>query len=335
MKRNAIATLVFLCSLAIMLMLASCGGGGGGGGGTLTVTADEAYLGVRTAAYIDVTNAEALVLGAYSGFDAENLIPLSVTRSDFTVNVTRVLSSEINDPFYLSTVFNQITTLVKKDSMVKPLALLDPVEECVNYPSGTLSDTLVESVNGTIGTVSGSIIYDNCDIGDGLILDGKATISASIDLESNDLSLSMTMSPLDYDDGVTPFSLTGTISGTITTNISGFLVSHLGVNVTLEDSFGQTYWLNNYVLDETEEINGVSSAVSGRFYAHDYGFVDFSTLETIFVPYNSSESTYDGLIRFIGSDGSYANLWLGVNQNDYCINVFNSSGVVDLGTCAL
>ena len=333
MERNAIATLVFLCSLA--MVLASCGGGGGGGGGTLTITADEAYLGVRTAAYIDVTNAEALVLGAYSGFDAEDIIPLSVAHSDSTVNVTKVLSSEINDPFYLSTVFKQITTLVKEDSKVKPLALLNPSEECVNYPSGTLSDTLVESVNGTIDTVSGSIIYDNCDIGDGLILDGKATISASIDLQTDDLSLSMTMSPLDYDDGVTPFSLTGTISGTITTDTSGFLVSHLGVNVTLEDSFGQTFWLNNYELDETEEITGASSTVSGRFYAHDYGFVDFITLETIFVPYDPSASTYDGRLEFTGSSGSHATLWLGVNQNDYCINVSNASGTVDLGTCAL
>ena len=64
------------------------------------------------------------------------------------------------------------------------------------------------------------------------------------------------------------------------------------------------------------------------------GYVDFSTLETIFIPYNPFEATYDGLIKFIGSNKSYAYLWLGVNQNDYCINVFNASGVVNLGTCA-
>ena len=317
--------------VAITAVVSACGGGGGGGGESSN-PADAAYSGVRTEAYIVATNAEALVLGAYGGVDIGGITPLAIESP----GATGVLTDQISDPFNLSIVFHQASALVRQDVQVNAQSLLDPAQECLNYPSGTLSDTLVETVSGTTDKVDGSINYNNCDIG-GAILDGAVKISATINLLTDDLTLSMTMNPLDFDDGIMTFSLIGSISGTMTTNSSGFLVSHLTLNITLDDLTGKTFWLSNYVIDETEEINGMRSSVRGRFYENDYGFVDFVTdpSDTIFVPFNPSDSTYDGRIDFTGSSGSHATLWLGVNQSDYCINVFNSSGVVDLGTCVL
>ena len=325
--------MVLALCFATAIFATACGGGGGGGDDAVApvlTPADVAYTGVRTEAYIDENNAEALVLGAFSGEDIEGIIPLATAGPD----ATGVLTAKSSDPYNLSVVFKQIVAMVQPDAQIKTLALLDPAQECFNYPSGTLSDTLVESVSGTTNTLTGDIIYNNCDIG-GVILDGKVSLSASIDLLTDDLTLAMTMNPLGYNDGVTSYSVIGTFSGTMKTDNFGVLVSHLDLNATLDNLSGQTFWLNNYVMDETEETNGLRSTISGRFYENDYGFVDFLTdpLQTIFVPFNQSDSTYDGRIEYTGSLSSHATLLLGVNQDDYCIEVVNASGVVDLGTC--
>lgn len=314
---------------ATTLLLSACGGGGGGGGGdSVASPADAAYSGVRVLAYIDAANAETLVLGAYDDGDVGAIVPLSAANPDADV-------PNISDPYKLSLLFDHAASLVNRDLQVRPQALLDPAQECLNYPAGTLSDTLVELAGDTTDTVSGDIYYSNCDVG-GAILNGTVHLSATLDLMTDAMTLSMTMNPLSYDDGVMNYALIGSYSGSMTTNAMGYMVSQLTLNVTLRNSDGKTYWLNNYVIDETEEISGVRSTVRGRFYHNDYGYVDFLTdpVDTIFVPYNPSDSTYDGRIDYTGGSGSSAILWLGVNQGDYCINVFNASGVANIGTCA-
>ena len=316
----------------LVLFAGGCGGGGGGGGDDpIKPPADVAYSGIRTQAYIDSNNAEPLVLGAYGGVDISAISPLG-TVSSSSVEST----ATINNPFKLSIVFNHVANLVKPNDQIMLQSMLDPAQECLNYPAGSLTDNLVESTNDSTSTISGSISYINCDIG-GVILNGSVNLAASINLTTDDFTLSMTMNPIAYNDGSMSYTLIGDLSGSMVTNVSGFLVSHLALNITLDDLSGHTYWLNDYVIDETEEISGLRSIISGRFYENDYGFVDFVTdqVNTIFIPYNPLDSTYDGRIDYTGSSGSHATLWLGVNQSDYCINVFNSSGVVDIGTCAL
>ncbi|PKN11910.1 MAG: hypothetical protein CVU69_09865 [Deltaproteobacteria bacterium HGW-Deltaproteobacteria-4] len=314
---------------ATVVFLTACGGGGGGGGSDTDHAASN-YSGARTQAYLDANNAEALVLGAYGGMGYRNIIPLtaeSLTLSDTSAAV-------IINPFNLSTLTQKTVEMVKQNFEIKPQSLLDPAEICSNYPSGTTSDTLVESFSATAVSMNGNITFSNCDM-EGVIYDGMVTMAMSLDLQTFLVDkLSMTMNSLSINDGVTSYVMYGNISGTESIDNAGFLVSHLTLNVTLEGLSGKTYWLNQYKIDGTEENTGTRSSISGRYYDNDYGYVDFGTLETIFIPYNPFEATYDGLIKFIGSNNSYANLWLGVNQNDYCINVFNASGVVNLGTCA-
>ena len=312
---------------ATAIFLTACGGGGGGSD---TDIAAANYSGIRTQAYLDENNAEALVLGAYGGMGYQNIIPL--TAESLTLSDTS--AAGIINPFNISTLTKKTVAMVKQNFEIKSQSLLDPAEICSNYPSGTTSDTLVESFSTTTVFMNGNITFSNCDM-EGVIYDGMVTISMSLDLQTFLVNkLSMTMNPLSINDGVTSYFMYGNISGTESTDNSGFLVSHLTLNMTLEALSGKKYWLNQYKIDDTEENTGTRSTISGRYYDNDYGYVDFSTLETIFIPYNPFEATYDGLIKFTGSNNSYANLWLGVNQNDYCINVFNASGVVNLGTCA-
>jgi hypothetical protein len=308
-------------------MLNACGGGGGSGSQPPAI-ADAAYEGVRDQVYLEAANAEALILGAYGSPDIAEIVPLAAAEPASSV----APNTDFSDPFQLVTLFGQTAERLTQDWQVQTQALLVPAEECLNYPAGTLTDNLTESNDGTTDRISGTITYINCDVGDGIVLDGSTSISASINVNTLDMHLSMTMNPLGYSDGLETYSLIGVLAGDITSNLTVF---DLTMNITLDTVAGPMYWLNDYVIHETDEFSGIRSTASGRFYASDYGYVDFETdpIETIYVPYNTSESTYDGLLYFYGSSGSHANLWLGVNQGDYCINVFNQSGVFDLGTC--
>ncbi|MBW6508826.1 MAG: hypothetical protein K0A94_04685 [Desulfuromonadales bacterium] len=322
---HLVVLLVFFLFLPVLLI--SCGGGGGGGGSK--DIASSAYTGDRTMAYLDADNAEGLILGAYGGFDYADIMPLSLETS--APSATR-----IDDPYHLVTLIKQILFMTQPGNRVAPLGLLEPGELCSNYPDGYTTDTLKE----TETSVKGDITFFDCNVGEGLdiiILNGKMTLS--IDYDGELLTLSFTANPLYLDDSVDRYALYGKLVSKIN---EWDVVSHTTINMTLEEPSGKTYWLRNYKIDSFEtyvnlnndNYDGTASTISGRYYSNDYGYVDFITEEVIFVPHNEFAPVYDGLIKYTGSDESHANLWLGVNRDDYCINVFNASGVVNIGTCA-
>ncbi|MFO7576135.1 MAG: hypothetical protein R6W66_00245 [Pelovirga sp.] len=331
MKRTKAVSLPLVLLLVVVLFLSlflfSCGGGGGGGSKDIAATA---YTGERSLAYLDADNAEALILGAYGGFEYDAIIPLSL-------EAPAAGGTGINDPYHLATLVEQVVRLAQPDTRVIPLDLLGPGELCSNYPAGYTTDTLTETDSG----VQGDIRFYNCDVGDGfdvIIFDGK--MSLSVDYDGDLLKLSMTVNPLYMDDGVDRYGLYGKLSATVH---EYDMTSDITINMTLEEPSGKTYWLNNYKINSAETSVtvepigtywGTQSTVSGRYYSNDHGYVDFVTEEVIFVPFDELAPVYDGLITFTGSDGSHANLWLGVNRDDYCINVFNAAGVVNIGTCA-
>jgi hypothetical protein len=314
---------------AIVLFLPACGGGGGGGSDSKTI-ADEAYTGVRTQAYIGADNAETLVLGPDDFKDFGGIVPLAASPA-----ANGGISEKISDPFKLATLFKQTAALVKQDLQVSPQDLIPPNELCINWPEGYTEDTLKQSTSGSSVTMKGDIIYTDCDTGEGFIIDGTAYLSMTLNLNTFLITkFAMTMDPLHADDGSMDVALYGKISGTENYNDSGFLVTHLTLEVTLDDLSGHTYWLNNNQMHDIEENFGLRSTSSGRYYDNDYGYVDFTTAVPIFVPDNPSEATYDGQVDYTGSDGSHATLSLGPNEADDCINGSNASGDFVLGTCA-
>lgn len=321
-----------LGAVALGLFLTSCGGGGGGG--STPGLDDQAYTGVRTEASINLNNAEPLVFGAFAGESVGTITPLVAAAKGGTVaGPSPLLAVEL-----ANLVIGQLT----KRLAAQPAAYLDPATECVNYPAGTLTDTLVESLDGsgTVGTLRGTVTYNNCDVG-GVILDGPMAVLATLYLLSGDMSLELTLDHLHGDDGVAPATLVGYISGTDGTDPQTLQpITHLAISLTMiDDATGKGGWLKNYGIDETQEATGYRSLMSGRYFHHDYGYVDFSTdpADTIFIPFDTTASTYDGRLDFTGAELSRATLWLGTNATAYCINVFGITGnyLGDLGTCAL
>jgi hypothetical protein len=316
--------LLLVVVLFLPLFLVSCGGGGGGGSKDIASTA---YTGERSLAYLDADNAEVLILGAYGGFEYDAIIPLSLEGP-------AAGGTGIDDPYHLATLVEQVLRLAQPGTRVTPLDLFGPGELCSNYPEGYTTDTLRETSTG----IEGDINFFNCDVGDGfevIIFDGK--MSLSMDYDGDLLKLSMTVDPLYMDDGVDRYGLYGKLSATVH---EYDMTGDITINMTLEEPSGKTFWLNNYKIHSLETFDpsnvywGTQSTVSGRYYSNDHGYVDFVTEEVVFVPFDEFAPVYDGLIKLTGSDGSRANLWLGVNRDDYCINVFNAAGAVDIGTCA-
>lgn len=321
--------LVMTC---VGLTVVACGGGGGSSSPSL---ASQAYTGQRTQATFSLANAEALVLGAIEGQEVGGITPLS-TESTPVGNSRKATGLSPWELVLLAR--NAAEQTWATLPQVQPSALLNPAEECLNYPAGTLSDTLVESTGTNTASVSGTISYSNCDIG-GLVLTGNETVSATFNLQTGNINLSLTFVNLQADDGLEDIKLAGTIIGVFFIDqANGFPASDLTMDVTVTDAVNKTFWMNNYKLKEWEEAAGIRGLWSGRFYHHDHGYVDFVTDPTdrIFIPFDSLSPTYDGKLDFTGATQSRATLWLGVNAADYCINVYGNTGahLGDLGTCA-
>ncbi|MBD1401669.1 hypothetical protein [Pelovirga terrestris] len=324
--KNKWTRLLLVGIAMVSLILGACGGGGGGGGSNESL-ASTSYTGERSQAYLNAENAETLVLGAYEGLNSESIVPLALETSTTT-------EIGIEDPYHLKTLMTRTLLLAQTDNQITMLNVFEPWEFCNNYPAGYTTDTIKETNTG----LQGDINFFNCnaeDGGDVIIIDGKMTLS--LVEEGNLIKVSMTMNPLYMVSGVDRYALYGKIGGTTNKNDMTSIV--LTTDITMQETSGRTYWLNNYRMDSAEKYDvtgthwGTELTISGRYYSNDHGYVDFATEEVIFMPFNDLAPAHDGLIKFTGSNGSHAYLWLGENQDDYCIKVFNDSGVVDIGTC--
>ena len=213
---------------------------------------------------------------------------------------------------------------------MRPAALLDPAVECQNYPTGTLSDTLVPTASNQI---AGTITYSNCDVGN-VFLTGVVSLTAVENLATGDLSLSMTFNPVEVAAGpLDIYTLVGYVDG-----VYGVDEATITMNVNQQNQAGESYWLKNYQLSERVQNAGVESRLSGRFFHHQYGYVDFVTEQDkpILVPFDPTLPAFDGQLNFTGVSPSAATLVLGPGQSDFCINGVGIDGnpFGPIGTCA-
>jgi hypothetical protein len=307
---------LFIC-LFILLMVVGCGSGGGDNDNTIT---HDGYSGLSTQSYIDVDNALTLTEGADLGLYGLYSLPKLLKKT---------------------------VSLVMQKLQASPKSLFPYGETCINYPNGTTSDSLQQFGSGSIVTINGNVDFDNCAFGEYVgsevvIFDGTVSVSATYDTSAALMTMfEMTMSAIqaDYYEGSAPFNLIGRMAGSESyADVSGYQVFDYTIEVTLNDVLGNSYWLNDYHIIDTFDENsfGTSTLFSGRYYDNEYGYVDFSTNEPIFVPdYPVSRTPYSGLVEYTGSDGSMATILLWGIYGDQCINGSNLSGDFVLGSCTL
>jgi hypothetical protein len=181
------------------------------------------------------------------------------------------------------------------------------------------------NVNDSTGYFSGTVTYVGFDYV-GAIINGSATITGTFDFDSKTLSsMSLSYNALDiffYDVSPYAITLTGTMSWD-SNNESGTDTMSMNMAI-LDQEDDKTYWFKSYETVTYYE-NDVASYVTttGRFYDHDYGYVNLSAS----FPLPQSEPP----LLFSGASGTWARS-LFFNESNKCLIEADTNGdsIVDL-----
>lgn len=204
--------------------------------------------------------------------------------------------------------------ITKNKSQTRATARQVNYEENGRGPNGGTVAFAI-NVNDSTGYFSGTVTYMGFDYVVGVKINGSATITGTFDFDSETLS-SMTLSynALDiyfYDEVIYGITLTGSLSWD-SNNESG--TDTMSMNMALLDQEDdKTYWFKSYETVTYYE-NDVASqvTVTGRFYDHDYGYVDLSAS----IPMSQSERPW----LLTGDSGTWARV-LFFNQSNECLTV--------------
>lgn len=289
-----------LVSSVVLFAVTACGGGGGGG------VDGAAFTGVQTQAVIDDSNAEQLVLDAYSGGSITDplVIPLAAGRGSNQplAPLARILPGSFPTLDFVPT--------------VSPLA--------VQAIPGTCGGTATATVNEGSTSASGSIVYSNyCDAG--VTLNGSVSFSATLNSSTNVVSMTMSFSSLTSNEG----SLAGSMSMSFDLD-DPVAPMTIGMNIVLTDAFtNRSYWVENYTIVITPGVATADSAtVAGTYHDFDLGHISFTTTNPLLID-TVTGIPEAGTIHFVGANGTFADL-TAIGGGNYTLNV--STGTVFNGT---
>jgi len=290
MKRSGTKkALMLLMTAGITLLLFACGGGGGGGEAIPT-----SYTGLTTPAEVNSGNAETLALDAYNGGSEVSNLPIPLAVSNSTAPQPDIRS--------LIGMFDQVAKSLPLPNAATPL-VLTPISG-----DGLCSGSYVGEIDEGLTTVSGWIEFTNYsdDCLPGTTLDGPITFNGSISASS---VVTITMNF----DGTTVDSATA-LYGSFTTSVN--LLANDGsitMRVVFEDlgTLETLYIRYNVILtngpdvapnDGTPDYQDIR--VTGRFYSHNYGYLDITTtapIRTLAADFDASS----GILHFAGANGTY------------------------------
>jgi len=293
MKRGKRELSMCFMLVFIPVLIASCGGGDGNGG-TPVVT----YTGKTSQALITNSSAEAIAAAAFENGEAGG-------------NITEMMDM----------------VPMGGASLSLGGALPGPAGKAVNraLPGGMPRYTDSGTVPGDCGGQTDYSVTVNESTGDftmsltfksfcepeyavQMIMDGSVVFTGKVNLDMRYLEhMTATFGYLTsrLSDNSENISGSGTITMTMTDSSSGTMTMDF---VTRDNITGKTYRVNNYVVTITnfgsyEEI----SITSGRFYHHDYGYVDITTPIPLQI-YSTDDHPSSGMLEFDGSAGTSARL---------------------------
>jgi len=288
MKYKNVAPLLF--SFFVMALTA-CGGGGGSSSG---------FTGVQTLAVIDDSNAQQLVIDAYDGGSVTDLMvmPLSVGggQNQPLAPLGIVLFDSVPDIDFAPT--------------VKPLY--------VETIPGTCGGSATANISEGQTSASGSIVYDNyCDAG--MTLNGSVTFSASVNMQTNVVSMTMKFNSLTVGEG----SISGTVSMSFDFDDPNG-ASTMGMNIVLTDALDQTFWVDHYTMTITPGGTVDTVQFSGTYHDFDAGHVVI-TSDSLQVD-SFTGIPESGTLHFEGGNGTYADL-TATGGGGYTLTVWNGTTI--------
>jgi len=278
----------------ITVFVAACGGGGGGGeSGTQSIN----YSGSRSQAAITDSSAESVALDAYESGETGG-------------NITGLMD----------------IAPMGGGAAFAPAALPVPLSKAVGraLSSGVPRYTASSSMPGSCGGNAGYSVNINETSGefsfrfnfksycetDGLAeteLNGAVGFSGMVNLATGEMDhMTATFSSLTStrSDGTENITLGGTVGMTMSSPTSGTMTMNFVVRDNLA---GKTYWVDNYVANMTDNGTYQEITVSGRFYHHDHGYVDLTTITPLQV-YPQDEHPSGGMLQYDGAEGKSVRL---------------------------
>jgi hypothetical protein len=308
-----------LLSIVCILGLVACSGGGESGGGDF-VPAEPIglmYTGANSPAIIDSDNAAELSSDAFIGGETGSNLGIFSSVADAQPNIVRKIKL-----YEVIQTFDGALHKIDFNSHRGDLLAVKTKQDTVNGACGGVASYTLE-MDGSDGSFTGSMTFNDYCNGNTVISGttgfyGQVTVDASDFLDFN---LSIDMVKLTSDDQ------SYIIFGNVSVDVSRPL-STASVDLLMEDSSGEVFWVNDYTLAIFEGINYSDIEVSGRFYHPTYGHVDLSTILPVRI-FNIDEWPSFGELQVAGGDGTKARL-LAIDNNSCRIFVdTNGDGTYD------
>lgn len=293
--RSVVRGLLFGFSL---LALSACGGGGGG-----VSQPAVTYNGSTGPATLSSAAPDSLALDAYHGGDlAGGLVaPLAAD------------AGPAGEAVVLGKLFEDLATTLPWVPQVSPLATTTSTE---TGPCG--GSAQVNVTQGSTSSVVGLMTFSGyCS--NNVTLNGTFRFSGTVNPQTDDASLRMRFDGLSVDSLVS----SGTIQ--VDFNLSSTTAPMTtSVDMVLEDSAtGKGIWLNNYLMTLVPGSSSDQLSVSGRYYDHDRGYVDFTT--PVAFDIDGAGIPQSGTMHFVGSTGTSADLQA-TGAGGYQLTVTDSAG---------
>ena len=294
------------------MILAGCGGGGKSVKSGEVIEPSSSFKGATTKAVPTEANAEDLALGAFGG----TVIAASIE------NVNKSIGSNSANPTGNHSALQFAQTLkqsVRRMELTQKAARLRKstssaakankiVARTSTYQlqgdsGGTASYTL--EINDATGSFFGTIIYQGFTT-NGLFIDGTAETLGTFDANRQEFSrLTLSFRSLTLRAASSTITLTGSLSWGFNFASS---TETLSMNmVLLDQATVKTYWFNNYELNTVYAGSSLTRTISGRYYDHDHGYVDLTTLTPLVISY-SDQMPSDGCLTFSGDSSRWVRL---------------------------
>jgi len=253
------------------------------------------YAGVTTEASITATNSEDLTEAALDGGAPGDSGLASATASQSAdreqlMGMARSLGSAMRG----------VDMSQASGSQAGIAAVSSNSDTETSACGGTLSYNF--SFDDATGAYSGTFTFSNyVDCDDKSIINGSLTAEGVLNLSTLVLtSMNMTFTALTYEEGSESMTLSGTMD---MNSISAFNYT-MTMNLDFRDNVkNETYRLENYVVDITDNISYIDVDISGTVYHPTHGYVAVTTTTLIRI-YSTDENPTSGVVELAGSGGS-------------------------------
>ena len=293
MKTNTLFGLIL--SVIGILGMVACGGGGGGGD-TAIAPASLTYAGVTSPAIVDPNNAAELASDAFLGGETGTSLGIFTSVSETQPTFAREIKL-----YEAVQIFNDALYKIDFDAHATDALAVQTAQETMHGDCGG-SATYTMNLNDATGAFNGSMNF-NFFCNQNTIISGTVGFSGQLDMgtqEPDSFSFSINMVSM------TSNNQSYVMDGDVSFDVTG-PIAQAAINLLMKDAANETFWVRDYRLSITEEVDYSDIMMSGRFYHPTHGYVDLTTIEQVRI-YHVYEWPSSGKLQIVGASGSRAHL---------------------------